>query len=106
MNYQQILIATLVMAVITYGIRMLPMVLFRKKITNRFVQSFLFYMPYAVLGAMTFPEILYATGTVVAGAAGLLVALILAWRGRGLLTVAIAATAAATIAAAAIAVIG
>ena len=95
MDYQRIVIATLVMAGITYAIRMLPMVLFRKKITNRFVQSFLYYMPYAVLGAMTFPEILYATGSMVAGAIGLVVALFMAWKGKGLLPVAIAATAAA-----------
>ena len=95
MNYQRIIIATLVMAGITYAIRMLPMVLFRKKITNRFIQSFLFYMPYAVLGAMTFPEILYATGSMAAGAIGFVVALFMAWKGKGLLPVAIGATAAA-----------
>ena len=52
----------LVMAGVTYLIRDLPLVLVRKKIKNRFLQSFLYYIPYTVLSAMTFPAILYATG--------------------------------------------
>lgn len=97
MDYGRILLAILLMASITYGIRMLPMVLFRKPITNRLFQSFLYYMPYAVLGAMTFPEILYSTGSIAAGAVGLAAALVMAWRGKGLLPVALTATAAAYI---------
>ncbi len=83
-----------VMAVVTYLIRMLPLTAFRRPIRSRFFQSFLTYIPYAVLGAMTFPEVIYSTGDLRTAAVGVLVAVILAWRGKSLLTVAIAACAA------------
>ena len=86
-----LLLYTFVMAAVTYLIRMLPFVVFRKPITNRFVRSFLYYVPYAVLGAMTFPAILYSTSNLVSAAVGLAVSVILAWFGRGLLTVAVSA---------------
>ena len=81
----------IVMAVVTYLIRMLPLTVFRKEIKSRFVQSFLTYIPYAVLGAMTFPDVMYSTGNLWTAAAGVVVAVILAWRGKSLLTVALAA---------------
>ena len=84
-----------VMAGVTYLIRMLPLVAFRKKIESRFVKSFLFYVPYAVLGAMTIPAIIYSTGSIPAACAGLIVALLLAWHEKSLLTVALCASAAA-----------
>ena len=80
-----------VMAVVTYLIRMLPLTVFRREIKSRFVQSFLTYIPYAVLGAMTFPDVMYSTGNLWTAAAGVVVAVILAWRGKSLLTVALAA---------------
>jgi branched-subunit amino acid transport protein len=80
-----------VMAVVTYLIRMLPLTAFRRPIRSRFFQSFLTYIPYAVLGAMTFPEVLYSTGDLRTAAAGVVTAVVLAWRGKSLLTVAIAA---------------
>lgn len=83
-----------VMAGVTYLIRMLPFVLARKKITNQFISSFLYYVPYAVLGAMTIPAIFYATSSVISAAVGLAVALILAFAKRSLLTVAVCASAA------------
>ena len=79
----------LVMAGVTYLIRMLPLVLFKKKIKNRFVLSFLHYMPYAVLSVMTIPAMLYATGSIIAGAVGMLVALVSAYFNRSLITVAL-----------------
>ncbi len=79
----------LVMAGVTYLIRMLPLVIFKKKITNRFVRSFLYYIPYAVLAAMTFPAILDATASPVSATVGLLVALITAYFEWGLLPVAL-----------------
>jgi branched-subunit amino acid transport protein len=82
---------TFVMAAVTYLIRMLPFVVFRKPIQNRFVKWFLYYVPYAVLGAMTFPAILYSTSNLISAAVGLAVSVILAWLGRGLLTVAVSA---------------
>ena len=85
----------LVMAGVTYLIRAVPFTLCRKKVENRFVKSFLAYVPYAVLGAMTFPAIIYSADKIAAGVAGTVVALIMAYRRRSLLTVALAACAAA-----------
>ena len=79
----------LTMAGVTYIIRMIPMVFFRKKITSQFLQSLLFYMPYAVLSAMTFPYIFYQTGNVLTAIIGTAVALIASVCKRSLLTVAI-----------------
>lgn len=81
-----------VMAITTYLIRMLPLVLCQKKITNRFVRSFLYYIPYAVLGAMTFPAIFSSTGNVYSATAGCLVAIFLGWKEKSLLTVAAVAS--------------
>ena len=84
-----------VMAGVTYLIRMLPLVLFKKEITSPFVKSFLYYVPYACLAAMTFPSILTATSAgIVSGIAALIVALIAAYREKSLLTVAVCACAA------------
>ena len=82
----------LAMAVTTYLIRMLPLTVFRKPIKSRFVKSFLHYVPYACLTAMTFPAILTSTATILSGAAALIVAVLLAYRGRSLLTVSLAAS--------------
>ena len=84
----------LAMAVTTYLIRMLPLTVFRKPIKSRFLKSFLHYVPYACLTAMTFPAILTSTATVLSGTAALIVAVFLAYRGRSLLTVSLAASAA------------
>lgn len=86
-----------VMALVTYLIRMVPYVAFRRKITNRFVSSFLYYIPYAVLGAMTFPAIFFSTASMIPAICGCITALILAWFERGLLTVAVCASIAAFI---------
>lgn len=91
MSWSSFLPYLVVMAGVTYLIRMLPLTVFRREIRSTFVQSFLHYVPYAVLGAMTFPDVLYATGNLWTAAAGLLVAIPLAWRGKSLLTVAVAA---------------
>ena len=82
------------MALTTYLIRMLPLTIFRKPIKSRFLRSFLHYVPYACLTAMTFPAILNSTATVLSGAAALIVAVVLAYRGKSLLTVSLAASAA------------
>ena len=83
----------LVMAGVTYLIRMLPFLLV-KPIKSPFIRSFLHYVPFAVLGAMTLPDILYATASLSSALCGLAVAVVLALRGKGLLTVALAACAA------------
>lgn len=77
-----------VMAVTTYLIRMIPLTVFQKEIKNRFLRSFLTYVPCACLTAMTFPAILTSTDHVLSGAAALAVAVGLALRGKGLVTVA------------------
>ena len=87
-----------VMAVVTYLIRMLPLTIFRREIKSSFVRSFLRYVPFAVLGAMTFPDVLYSTGSLYTAAAGVAVGVILAWQGRSLLTVALSASAAVALA--------
>lgn len=89
MNSGQLLCYIAVMAGVTYLIRMLPLVLIRKKLSNRFLQSLLYYIPYAVLAAMTFPAILYSTGNLKSGIFGLLAALVAAFFERSLLTVAV-----------------
>ena len=83
-----------VMAGVTYLIRMLPLAFSRKEITSPFIRSFLYYVPFACLAAMTFPAILYATSNVVSALAGFVTALIAAYKGKSLLTVAVIACAA------------
>lgn len=83
-----IYIYILTMALTTYLIRVLPLVLFKKPIRNRFIRSFLHYVPVACLTAMTFPAILTATGHVLSGAIGLVVAVLLALKNKSLIIVA------------------
>lgn len=83
-----------VMAISTYLIRAVPFVLINKKLENKFIKSFLYYVPYTVLAAMTFPAILYGTNHILTAAAGFVVAILIAYRGKGLLTVAVGASAA------------
>ena len=79
----------LILAGSTYLIRAIPFALLRKKITNRTIRSFLYYIPYSVLAAMTLPAALYATGSMIAAAAGLVVGGVFAVRGKGLTFVAV-----------------
>ncbi|MBP0987362.1 MAG: AzlD domain-containing protein [Oscillospiraceae bacterium] len=91
----RILIAIAVMALTTYIIRMVPFAFVRKKIKNRFIQSVLYYIPYAVLSAMTIPSIFYATQDLPSAIAGTVVAVVLAYFGCPLIVVALSASAAA-----------
>ena len=77
------------MAGVTYLIRVLPYVFMRKEVNNVFFKSFLSYVPYTVLAAMTFPAILSATGNIYSALAGLLVGLVVASFEKGLLVVAL-----------------
>jgi branched-subunit amino acid transport protein len=81
----------LTMAVVTYIIRMLPIVIFKKKIKSRFLNSLLYYVPYAVLSAMTFPFILYSSGHLISAIIGTAVALTASFTKRSLVLVAILA---------------
>ena len=94
MNSTKFLVYLLVMAGVTYLVRMLPLVLVKEKITNRFLLSFLHYVPIAVLSVMTIPAVFYATSNIYSAVAGFAVAVILAYFGRSLLTVAASASAA------------
>ena len=85
------------MALTTYLIRVLPLTIFRKPIRSRFLRSFLHYVPYACLTAMTFPAILSSTASILSGAAALIVAIILACRGKRLIVVALSSSAAVLI---------
>ena len=90
-----ILIYIAVMAGVTYLIRMIPFTLFRKKIKSPFFRSFLYYIPYAVLSAMTIPAIFYSTGNIKTSVIGTIVAVGLAYLGLPLIVVALAASGAA-----------
>ncbi len=79
------------MAIVTYAIRFIPIGVFRRKIKSRFLKSFLFYIPFAVLGAMTFPSILFSTSNIYFSIIGAATAMILAYYEKGLLTVAVSA---------------
>lgn len=83
----------IVMAVVTYLIRLLPFTLIRREITNPFIRSFLYYVPYVTLTVMTFPAILSATKSIYSALPALIVAIILAYRGKGLFYVSMTASA-------------
>ena len=82
------------MALVTYLVRAVPFVVFRNKIKNRFIRSFLYYIPYAVLAAMTIPAIFTSTGNVYSAIVGLAAALVMAFFEKGLVTVALTSCAA------------
>lgn len=88
MNHN-IYIYILIMAGVSYAIRVLPLTLIRKQIKNQFVQSFLYYVPYVTLAVMTFPAITEATQSPIAGGVALVVGIIAAWFGASLLQVAV-----------------
>ena len=91
MNNYVFFLYLLILAGSTYLIRVIPFVAIKNKINNRFIRSFLAYIPYAVLTAMTIPAVFYATDWWAGAAAGLIVAVIFALKEKGLTVVAIAA---------------
>lgn len=94
MSKRYLLIAVAIMALVTYLPRVLPIAVFRRKIQNRFIQSFLLYMPYGILAAMIVPGIFFSTASLISGICGAAVAFLLAYKKLGLLPVAVGATAA------------
>jgi branched-subunit amino acid transport protein len=90
----KIVLYILVMAGITYLIRALPFVAFRKKIKSRFLKSLLYYLPYTVLSAMVIPSVFSSTGNVITAAAGFAIAVVLAFFNQSLIKVALGASAA------------
>jgi len=91
MTIDKAFLAVLLMALVTYLPRVLPLAIFRKEIKSKYIKSFLQYVPFAVLGALTFPDILFSTGTLVTALCGTIVALLLAYRERSLVIVALGA---------------
>lgn len=89
MNTKYILTGILIMAAVTYVPRVLPVTIFRKQIHSAFIKDFLEYMPYAVLGALTFPSIFYSTGNTATALIGTGVALFAAYKNKGLIVVTI-----------------
>ena len=87
MNMERVLISIAVMAIVTYIVRVVPLTLFRKQIKCKYIRSFLDYTPFAVLGVMTFPDVFTSTGSVYSAIAGTIVALILGYMRKGIVTV-------------------
>ncbi len=88
MNTAYLLSSIGVMAAVTYIIRATPLIIFRKKIKNKWIQSFLYYVPYVVLSSMTFPAVFYSTGSLLSAIGGCVAAVVLAYFRKSLLTVA------------------
>lgn len=88
MSTREAIIAVFLMALVTYLPRALPVAVFRKEIKSRFIRSFLYYVPFAVLGSLTFPEVFYSTGEVLTAIAGTVVALFLSFYRKSLVVVA------------------
>lgn len=88
MNTNQAVLAVCLMALVTYIPRALPVAVFRREIKSNYVKSFLHYVPFAVLGSLTFPEVFYSTGDVLTATAGTVVALLLAFYRKSLVVVA------------------
>lgn len=86
---QNVYLYILIMATVTYAIRVLPLTLIRKPINNQFLQSFLYYVPYVTLAVMTFPAIIHATQSPISGAVALVVGMLVAWFGFDLFKVAL-----------------
>jgi len=93
LDLRRVVICIFLMALVTYIPRVAPLTIFRREIKSKYIRSFLDYTPYAVLGAMTFPDVFTSTGSLVSAAAGTAVALILSYYRKGLVTVACSAIA-------------
>lgn len=85
------LTAVILMALVTYLPRVLPIAIFRKEIKSKYIKSFLQYVPYAVLGSLTFPDIITSTGNYITALCGTAIALVLAYKGKSLVLVALGA---------------
>lgn len=91
MNLQYAFTSVLLMALVTYLIRVLPIAVFRKELQSNYIKSFLHYVPFAVLGALTFPDIFTSTGNLLTAVCGTVTALWLSYRQKSLVVVALGA---------------
>ncbi len=92
LDFPKFLSYLLVMAGVTYATRVIPLIFIRKKIENRFIRSFLYYVPYSVLSAMTIPAIFYSTGYISSAILGTATAIALAYKKQSLIVVAAGAS--------------
>ena len=92
MDNQQFLYAVLAMAAVMISFRVVPILFFKNKIKNKFLQSFLAYIPYAILTSMTFPEVFRSTSSVLSASIGVVAAVVLAYFGQSLIVVALSST--------------
>ncbi len=90
MKNSYVFIGIAAMALATYAIRVLPLTLIRKEIKNKYIRSFLYYVPYVTLAVMTFPAMIYATNSLVSGLAAFIVAIILALKDFDMFKIAVA----------------
>ena len=95
MSIQKLVIAVFAMGLIMSLLKLVPILFLKKKIKNRFLQSFLAYIPFAVLTSMTFPEVFHSTSSVISAAIALVAAVVLAYFGQSLIVVALSSTAVA-----------
>ena len=93
MELKRVLVCVALMALVTYIPRVLPVTILRKQLKSRFIRSFLDYTPYAVLGALTFPDVFTSAGHIYSAVGGTIVAVVLGYRGKSLVVVAVAAIA-------------
>ena len=92
MSLQRLFYAILAMGGVMFALRVVPILFFKKKIKNKFVNSFLAYIPYAVLTSMAFPEVFSSTSSVVSASIGVVAAAILSYCGQSLVVVSLSAT--------------
>lgn len=95
MSIQKLFIAVFAMGLVMSLLRIMPILFLKKKIKNRFLQSFLAYIPFAVLTSMTFPEVFHSTSSVISASIALVAAVVLAYFGQSLIVVALSSTAVA-----------
>lgn len=88
MSTNETVLAVCLMALVTYVPRALPVAVFRREIKSKYIKSFLHYVPFAVLGSLTFPDVFYSTGDIITAIAGTVVALLLAFYRKSLVVVA------------------
>ena len=93
MELKRVLVCVALLALVTYIPRELPVTILRKQLKSRFIRSFLDYTPYAVLGALTFPDVFTSAGHIYSAVGGTIVAVVLGYRGKSLVVVAVAAIA-------------
>lgn len=92
MTTQQLIYATIAMALVMFVVRVVPLFVFKNKIKNKFINSVFAYIPYAVLTSLTFPEVFKSTGSPLSATFGVITAVVLSYLGKGLITILVSST--------------